>query len=194
MDGTPMDETIETLMVGVRADTEGFARDAASLRTSLETSLGSGADHAGALIERSLASAIRSGKLGFDDLKSTALAALSEIAAHAVGDGVAAATGGSGGLASLGGQLLGAVLGLPGRATGGPVSPGRGYLVGERGPELFVPTAAGSIAAPPAVAAARAVNVSITVHAPQGSEPTALARSSRQVARAVAAALGQAER
>ena len=41
----------------------------------------------------------------------------------------------------------GAVFGLPGRATGGPVSPGRGYLVGERGPELFVPTSAGRVEA-----------------------------------------------
>ena len=41
--------------------------------------------------------------------------------------------------------LLGSILGLPGRATGGPVSPGRGYLVGERGPELFVPTSAGRV-------------------------------------------------
>jgi hypothetical protein len=187
-----MDETIETLMVGVRADTEGFARDAADLRASLETSLGSGAERAETLIERSLASAIRSGKLGFDDLRKTALAALSEIAAHAVGGGVAAVTGGSG-LTSLGGQLLSAALGLPGRATGGPVSPGRGYVVGERGPELFVPTSAGRIATP-AAAPARAVNVAITVQAPQGSEPQALARSGRQVARAVAAALAQADR
>lgn len=188
-----MDETIETLTVGVRADTESFARDAADLRTSLETSLGSGADRAGALIARSLAGAVRSGKLGFDDLKRTALAALSEIAAHAIGDGVTAAAGGTGGLASLGGSLLGAALGLPGRATGGPVSPGRPYLVGERGPELFVPASAGSVASA-AAAPGRVVNVAITVQAPQGAEPRALARSSRQVARAVAAALGQADR
>ncbi len=32
------------------------------------------------------------------------------------------------------------------RALGGPVEPGRAYLVGERGPELFVPRAAGAIA------------------------------------------------
>jgi phage-related minor tail protein len=33
------------------------------------------------------------------------------------------------------------------RAAGGPVSSGQPYLVGERGPELFVPTASGAIAA-----------------------------------------------
>ena len=34
---------------------------------------------------------------------------------------------------------------LPGRALGGPVSGGNPYLVGERGPELFVPQTSGSI-------------------------------------------------
>ena len=34
---------------------------------------------------------------------------------------------------------------LPGRAAGGPVDMGRAYMVGERGPELFVPGASGQI-------------------------------------------------
>jgi tape measure domain-containing protein len=36
---------------------------------------------------------------------------------------------------------------LPGRATGGPVSKNKPYMVGERGPEMFVPSTAGSIKA-----------------------------------------------
>jgi hypothetical protein len=36
---------------------------------------------------------------------------------------------------------------IPGRATGGPVSKNRPYMVGERGPELFVPGASGGIVA-----------------------------------------------
>ena len=99
--------------------------------------------------------------------------------------------GGSGGRSS-GGGLLAALSGLfggaPGRATGGPVSPARPYLVGERGPELFVPTASGSIVAAGGGGGARDVRVSITVQG--GSDaPQALAASSRQVARAVRAAL-----
>lgn len=190
-----MDDEVETLMIGVRADTAAFARDAATLRASLEDSLGGGAERAGSLIERGLARAIRTGKLGFDDLKRTALSALAEIAAQQVTGGLTSLAGGSGGssgLVALGSKLLGAALGLPGRATGGPVAPGAAYLVGERGPEVFVPTAAGSIAVP--AAAQRAVQVSISIAAPQGAEPQALARSGRQVARAVAAALNQAER
>jgi hypothetical protein len=45
------------------------------------------------------------------------------------------------------GQAIGAFFGLfgGGRANGGPVSGGTQYLVGERGPELFVPRTAGAI-------------------------------------------------
>ena len=47
-------------------------------------------------------------------------------------------------------QLFTSVLGmfgftLPGRAIGGPVSQGKPYLVGERGPELFMPNSSGNI-------------------------------------------------
>ncbi|WP_419826073.1 tail tape measure protein [Sphingomonas sp.] len=188
-----MDEEVETLLVGVRADTGAFAADAAAMRASLEQSLGGGADRAGRLIESGLARAIRSGKLGFDDLERTALAALGAIASHAIAGGLSAATGGDGGLVSLGTRLIGAALGLPGRATGGPVSPGRAYLVGERGPEMFVPTSSGNIAAPQA-GGARDVRVAITLVSPGGDQPQALARSGRQVARAVSDALARAER
>lgn len=88
--------------------------------------------------------------------------------------------------------MVSAILGLPGRATGGPVSPGQAYLVGEKGPELFVPTSAGSIAPNSALGAARNVNVSIAVNAPAGGDSAqALQRSSRQVAAAVRRALSQ---
>lgn len=36
-------------------------------------------------------------------------------------------------------------MGLPGRAAGGPVQSGMGYIVGERGPELFIPKTSGNI-------------------------------------------------
>ena len=71
------------------------------------------------------------------------------------------------------------------------VSPGRGYLVGERGPELFVPTSAGRVESNAAArGGAREVRVSINVVTPQGSSaPQAMQRSSRQVASAVRRAL-----
>lgn len=192
-----MDETVETLMIGVRADTQAFAADVGTMQASLQTSLGTGADRAATLIENGLARAVRSGKLGFSDLEKTALSVLSGIAAQAVKGGIASLFGGSsagsGGLVSLGSGLLSSLLGSPGRATGGPVSPGRAYMVGEQGPELFVPTAAGSIA-PSATAPSRDVRVAISINAPTGTEPRALAQSSRQVARPVSRALAQADR
>ena len=81
---------------------------------------------------------------------------------------------------------------MPGRATGGPVSPGRAYMVGERGPELFVPTASGTVATAGG-GRQREVRVAITVNAGTGDAPAALAKSSAQVARAVKAALMQVD-
>ena len=53
----------------------------------------------------------------------------------------------SGGGLGLGDLVSGFVSGLFGgkRAEGGPVSAGKAYLVGERGPELFAPGSSGSI-------------------------------------------------
>jgi phage-related minor tail protein len=190
-----MDEEIERLVVSVRADTNAFAADVAAMRGELEGPLGAGADRAGRAIESALTRAARSGKLGFDDLRRVALSTLSEIASAAISSGAGAlfGGGGAGGLLATGTRLVTAALGLPGRATGGPVSPGRAYVVGERGPELFVPTTSGRVETG-AARQGRDVRVSITLNAPAGSAPEALGRSSRQVARAVRAALDAAER
>lgn len=187
-----MDDNFEQLVIDVRATTDGFSADLESMRGALDTSLIDGFDRAGAVLERGLASALRRGALGFDDLKQVAFRALDAIAARALNSGFSELLGG-GGSGGLLGQAFGALLGLPGRATGGPVSPGRGYLVGERGPELFVPTSAGQITpnAGPNVPG-RDVRVSIQLAAPRGtSAPTAMQRSSRQIASAVRRALQQ---
>ncbi|MFD1033090.1 tail tape measure protein [Sphingomonas hankookensis] len=182
-----MDEEIERLIVRVRADTAGFAQDVATMQASLDGPFAGGVDRAGRAVETTLARAIRSGKLGFDDLRDTALKVLGEIAAAAV-IGAVRPGGGAGGLLGLLGQVIG---GAPGRATGGPVSPARPYWVGERGPELFVPTSSGQVVAAQA-GGAREVRVAITVNASGGDGPRALQQSSRQVARAVRAALMEA--
>ncbi|RJT24559.1 tail tape measure protein [Chakrabartia godavariana] len=180
-----MDEEIERLVVAVRADTQGFARDVAEMRGTLTGPFGDGVERAGRMLEGTLVRALRTGKLGFEDLKRVALSVLSEIAANTLRTGLGTIGGGAGGgLLGLGTTLIGSLLGLPGRATGGPVAPGRGYLVGERGPEVFVPTASGQITTP-GPAGARDVRVSINVNAPAGAAPDMLARSSRQIARAV---------
>ena len=180
-----MDEEIETLVVRVRADTRGLARDVEAMRGELEGPLASGAERAGRRIEQGLLRAVRSGRFGFEELKRVASAALEEIAASAVRS-AAGSVGGTGGALLT---IAGIAAGLPGRATGGPVTPGRAYVVGERGPELFVPTASGSVVANGG--GARDVRVSIAVSGRGEGQDGArmLARSARQVARAVRGAL-----
>lgn len=189
-----MDEEIERLLVSVRADTGAFARDVAAMRAELDGPFAAGAERAGLALEASLVRALRAGRLGFEELKRAALSALAEIASASIRSGLDSLFGGKGG--GLGGALAGLVAGLagaPGKAIGGPASAGRAYLVGERGPELFVPTASGRIEPSTGPGQGREVRVSIQVNAPAGSEARALAASSRQVARAVKAALMRVE-
>lgn len=193
-----MTDNFEELVVDVRAKTDGFASDVEAMRRSLDGSLTDGFGRAGAVLERGLLGALRRGSLGFDDLKRVAFSALSEIAAHALQMGIGSlfGGGGGGGGGGLGGLLSGtlsAAFGLPGRATGGPVAPGRAYVVGERGPEVFVPTAAGRVENGPAAGQGRDVRVAIQLTVPRGqAAPTAMQRSSRQIASAVRRALQQA--
>lgn len=192
-----MDDNFEALVIDVRASTDGFAADLENMRRSLDTSLLEGFGRAGNVLENGLLSALRRGSLGFDDLKRVAFRALDEIASHALQSGFSSLFGGAGGGGGLGGlitQSLGALLGLPGRATGGPVSPGRAYVVGERGPEIFMPTAAGRIEANGGMnGQGRDVRVAIQLAVPRGTAaPTAMRRSSRQIASAVRRTLQQA--
>jgi hypothetical protein len=189
-----MDEEIDRLVVSVRADTRAFASDVAAMRAELDGPFTDGIERAGSALERGLAGAIQRGKFGFEDLRRVALSVLSEIASSAIQAGLnnmGAGASGGGLLGSLG-ALLGGVLGAPGRATGGPVSPGRAYRVGERGPELFVPTSSGRIETGGGASAPTHIRLTINVSdAGKGSAPAALERSSRHVARAVRQALAQ---
>lgn len=195
-----MDEEIDRLVIKVRADTQAFARDVAEMRGGLEGPLAAGAEKAGRAIENSLLRAIRTGKFGFEDMARVAINLFEiiaqDMAKMGAGSGGLGSGGGGGGL--LGGVLsaVGALFGgAPGRATGGPVTGGRPYRVGENGPELFVPTTSGRIIAAGAGggsgAGGRDVRVTINVNTPQNSAPEALARSSRQIARTVRSALSE---
>jgi hypothetical protein len=126
---------------------------------------------AGASLSRSLARAAADGEISLAELAQAVLAAVN-----------AAAGVKGGGL----GDVLSAVLkgGFAGaRAGGGPVTPGGAYLVGERGPELFRPAAAGQVE--PAPGGGLTVNVTV-----QGGGAEGLVRSEAQVAQALARAVG----
>ena len=197
-----MGDEIDEMVVAVRADTGAFRRDIAALRAELGGPLVAGAEDAGRAIERAieraLSRAIVSGKMGFEDLKRLALSVMNDIARAAISGGINAAMGGgggsgggAGGLLSLGTSIAMALFGAPGRATGGPVSAGRAYRVGERGPELFVPTASGRIEAAGGVV--RNIAITVNVRDEAGSEPQRLAQTGRQLARAVRRAVASGE-
>lgn len=193
-------DPVDSLLIDVRASTQGFRQDIEAMRGAFDTTLVDGFSRAGDVLERGLVGAIRRGSLGFDDLKRIGLNVINDIAAQAAQSlfsGLGGLGGGApGGLFGFGG-LLGSILGLPGRATGGNVSPNSPFLVGERGPEMFVPTSAGRVDrldGPGAgTGGARDVRVSISIVAPPGSNGAqSLQRSSRQVASAVRRALAGA--
>jgi hypothetical protein len=75
---------------------------------------------------------------------------------------------------------------LPGRAAGGPVSAGMGYLVGEKGPELFLPRQSGSIVPNGAMGGSTIVfNVSTPdANSFRASQGQMLAQAQQQMARA----------
>jgi hypothetical protein len=189
-----MDQEIDRLIVSVRADTSAFARDVAAMRGELEGPLAQGVGRAGRLIDQILGKALTTGKFGFDDLKRVALDAMNQIAQASLRGlfrQTASSSDGLGGLVSSGlTSLLSGLIGAPGRSTGGPVSGGRAYRVGENGPEWFVPESAGRIERGGG-GGSRDVKVSISINGNGGDEPQLLRQSSSQIARAVKSALGR---
>lgn len=107
----------------------------------------------------------RTGRLSFEDLRRIALSVLQDIAAELLEALFPPLAGAGGGIARI---LLGSVITTTGRAHGGPVSPGRPFLVGERGPELFLPPSPGRIAPLAPAPAPRPVQIAITVNARDG--------------------------
>jgi phage-related minor tail protein len=136
---------------------------------------------AGASLARSMASAAATGKLSLGDLAKAGVAATETVA----GGSMASVSSAAGGLGSALGSALGSVLSSVfggARADGGAVAAGSAYLVGERGPELFRPSAAGQIE--PATAGA----TTITLNLSGASDPQAFVRSQAQIAGALARA------
>jgi len=93
--------------------------------------------------------------IGTDDPLITGLLdiLLQEVLFKPLADSLANARGGGG---DFFGSLLSGIGSFFGgaRATGGPVSAGKAYLVGERGPELMVPGASGTVIPNHAISAA----------------------------------------
>lgn len=131
------------------------------------------------------------GSLSFESLRATARSVLGEIAQSALHSIFSGGSSSSGGFL---GSLLGNLSFIGGRATGGPVSPARPYIVGEQGPELFVPQGAGQIIPSHKDGASGGRPISITVNVNGKSENGDLRQSATQIALSVRRALAQAQR
>lgn len=128
-------------------------------------------ERAGDRISRALGAAASGGEASFKRLAKVILEEFAKIALQRL------FTEGGGKLSFFGGK-----------AGGGAVNVGGAYLVGERGPELFVPRQAGEIVA----AGTGAVNVHF--HLAAGADATAIVKHQGQVAAAIARAVAYGRR
>ena len=75
-----------------------------------------------------------------------------------------------------------------GRRAGGPVSAGRSYLVGEKGPEIFTPRSSGNITANDKIGGGTMINVSVNA---TESKVSANGGEAKQLGESIATAIQQ---
>ena len=138
----------ETLEFGTTA-ADGFHRGMARIKADI-LDVASVAENAltnafGAA-EDAFVSFVQTGKFDFSGLVDSILADLTKLLARQAISGLINSFAG-GGPGGGGGGIVGILGGLFGgaRAAGGPVTPDKAFLVGEKGPELFTPPSRGNI-------------------------------------------------
>jgi len=145
---------------------------------------------------RSIASALEDGVTnlitGADNLKGAIGSVLQQLERLALSKGFEALLGaggplGAGGLGGIFSSIFGGGFGGL-RAEGGPVSAGRSYLVGERGPELFTPSGSGQIT-PNGMGGSTVINVHISTPSPE-----AFRKSQGQIRQQLASAVAAGQR
>jgi hypothetical protein len=127
-------------------------------------------ERAGQRIARAMGSAANGGENAFRRMAKVILEELAKIALDRI------FSAGPGKMSFFGGK-----------AAGGAVNVGGAYLVGERGPELFVPRQAGAITQPGGA-------VSVHFHLGAGADANAIARHQGQIAAAIARAVAYGRR
>lgn len=142
---------------------QGAARRAAD-------DVGSAFEHAGDRIGRAIGAAATGGEDAFKRMVKVILEELAKVALNDLFSG-------GGGVPFFGAK-----------ADGGAVQVGGAYLVGERGPEMFVPRQAGSIEPAPGGA------VNVHFHLGAGADANSIARHQGQIAAAIARAVAYGRR
>jgi len=147
-----------TLSDGLRDGLEAGLRGITDVAGAAESALVNGFGAA----EDAIVEFATTGKVNFSAFVDGLLADVARILARQAITGLLSAFGGGGGAGFLG-SLFGG-----GRAEGGPVNPNQAFVVGEEGPEVFVPPGAGNImtAAETAAAGAGGGGGTTTVQAP----------------------------
>ncbi|GIU67613.1 phage tail tape measure C-terminal domain-containing protein [Candidatus Phycosocius spiralis] len=171
MNGTnnnSLNNQLQDASASLDAFARGPAQDAADL-------IGDAFAKAGKRVSSALGEAARSGELSVRGLAASIVRDLSQIAIDRFVT------------APINNALVSVFRALPNfgaRANGGPVASGGAYLVGERGPELFVPNAVGQIQT-----AGFPSPVSIVINMAPGSSLGEVKRSSNQISAALARAV-----
>lgn len=160
--------TFEAELSSASAALQAFARGPAQQAAN---EVSQSFERAGDRIARALGSAAGRGEVSFKRLAKVILEELAKVAINQMFSGK------NGGSANFFGA----------RAGGGAVNVGGAYLVGERGPEMFVPRQAGSIGQP-----GGAVNVHF--HLGAGADASGVARHQGQIAAAIARAVAYGRR
>ena len=94
-------------------------------------------------VDNALTEFVTKGKFSFKEFTRSLLADIALIIARALVMRAILAIVGA--ISPAAGAALGTMMGIPGKASGGPVSGNRAYIVGEKGPEMFMPATAGTI-------------------------------------------------
>ena len=93
-----------------------------------------------------------------------------------------------GGLTGGAGGIFGSLPMLLPRANGGPVKKGGNFLVGEKGPELFVPKRSGTIIPNDKLAGGGSTNISVNIDA-SGSSVQGNEQQGKELGRVISAAI-----
>lgn len=162
----------------VNGATEAMANYADSSRNAMAQASGA-ATNAFKRMEDGIVTFATTGKFNFADFAQAVIADLIRIQARAAVSGIVSQIGsligsavggmagstdtGTAGVSSTSAVDMSSVQGVELRAAGGPVSAGQPYIVGEVGPELFVPPASGTIVPNDALGAGAAGGGAVTV-------------------------------
>jgi len=139
-------------------------------------------ERTGESIERSFGRAARSGELNFSNMTEAILRDLARLAAQQFIE------------KPLNQLMENVISSLPfagARAEGGPVTAGGAYLVGERGPEWFVPSGAGAIEPG---SNARSPRIVVNLNLGPGADARTLQQSQTRISTALARAVAKGSR